>query len=440
MSSSDRRVVITGVGLISPLGHSADELWQSLSTGKSGVSVIDAIPTEHFPTDVGGQCSQFTGSADNFGELDKQLKRQIKRALKLMCRDIKLGVAAAQLAIADAGFAGEHHDPVRTGTVFGSDYIITAPEDYASGIRNCFDESNQFQFEAWPEKGLTSVEPLWLLKYLPNMPASHVAIFNDLQGPSNSITVREASANLAVAEATTIIQRGSADRMIAGATGSRIHPLRTVHLVLQEQLANRNSEAAGGEATKASRPFDVGRNGMVLGEGAAVLILEELSVAQKRGAKILGEVVGYGASAVADQSGAADYQTAFKNVLLGALETSGLSPEHIGHVHAHGLSSPQIDREEAAAINEVLGDRPVTAAKSYMGNLGSGGGMVETISSLLAMRHDSLFPIMNCDNLDPDCPINAVTQGGTSAGDSFINLNITPQGQASSVVVKKWAE
>jgi 3-oxoacyl-[acyl-carrier-protein] synthase II len=438
MSSSDRRVVITGVGLISPLGHSADELWQSLTTGKSGVSVIDAIPTEHFPTDVGGQCSQFTGAADNFGDLDKQLKRQIKRALKLMCRDIKLGVAAAQLAIADAGFAGEHHDPVRTGTVFGSDYIITAPEDYASGIKNCFDDSNEFQFESWPEKGLTSVEPLWLLKYLPNMPASHVAIFNDLQGPSNSITVREASANLAIAEATTIIQRGSAARMIAGATGSRIHPLRTVHLVLQEQLADRNSEAAGGDATKASRPFDTGRNGMVLGEGAAVLILEELSVAQKRGAKILGEIVGYGSSAVADESGAADYQTAFKNVLLGALETSGLSADQIGHVHAHGLSSPRVDREEAAAIKEVLGDRPVTAAKSYMGNLGSGGGMVETISSLLAMQNDSLFPIMNCENLDPDCPINAVTEKGTSAGDSFVNLNITPQGQASSVVVKKF--
>ena len=439
MSSSDRRVVITGVGLISPLGHSANDLWQSLSSDKSGVDVIEAIPTEHFPTDIGGECSQFTGSADDFGELDKQLKRQIKRALKLMCRDIKLGVAAAQLAISDAGMVEGNYDPIRTGTVFGSDYIVTAPEDYASGMANCLDENQKFDFDQWPEKGLTSVEPLWLLKYLPNMPASHVAIFNDLQGPSNSITVREASANLAVAEATTIIQRGSADRMIAGATGSRINPLRTVHLVLQEQLANRNSEAAGGDPAKASRPFDAGRNGMVLGEGAAVLILEELSVAQKRGAKILGEVIGYGSSAVADASGAADYQTAFKNVMLGALETSQMQAADIGHIHAHGLSSPRVDREEAAAIREVMGDCPVTAAKSYMGNLGSGGGMVEIISSLMALQHDSLFPIKNCDNLDADCPINAVTQTGTSPGDSFINLNITPQGQASSVMIKKFA-
>ena len=439
MSSSDRRVVITGVGLISPLGHTATDLWQSLSTGKSGVNVIDAIPTDHFPTDIGGQCSQFTGKADDFGELDKQLKRQIKKTLRLMCRDIRLGVAAAQLAIADAGLVEGNYEPARTGTVFGSDYIITSPEDYASGIKNCADEGGSFNFEEWAEKGLPAVEPLWLLKYLPNMPASHVAIFNDLQGPSNSITVREASANLAVAEATTIIQRGSADRMIAGATGSRIHPLRTVHLVLQEQLADRNSEAAGGDPTKASRPFDAGRNGMVLGEGAAVLILEELSVAQERGATILGEVAGYGSSAVADTNGAADYQTAFKNVMLGALETSGMQAADIGHVHAHGLSSPRVDREEAAAIKEVMGDCPVTAAKSYMGNLGCGSGMVEIISSLMAMQNDSLFPIMNCENLDSDCPINAVTQTGVSPGDSFVNLNITPQGQSSSVLIKKFA-
>lgn len=438
MSSSDRRVVITGVGLISPLGHSASDLWTSLSSGTSGVGVIDAIPTDHFPTDIGGQCSQFNGTADDFGELDKQLKRQIKKTLKLMCRDIKLGVAAAQLAISDAGFTEGGYDPTRTGIVFGSDYIITSPEDYTSGIKNCFDDNNNFDMANWPEKGLPSVEPLWLLKYLPNMPASHVAIFNDLQGPSNSITVREASANLSVAEATTIIQRGSADRMIAGATGSRIHPLRTVHLVLQEQLADRNSEAAGGDPAKASRPFDSGRNGMVLGEGAAVMILEELSVAQARGAKILGEVAGYGSSAVADTTGAADYQTAFKNVMLGALETAGVQASDVGHIHAHGLSSPRVDREEAAAIREVMGDCPVTAAKSYMGNLGSGGGMVEIISSLMAMQNDSLFPILNCENLDADCPINAVTKPGTSPGDSFVNLNITPQGQASSVMVKKF--
>ncbi|MEL7499187.1 MAG: beta-ketoacyl-[acyl-carrier-protein] synthase family protein [Planctomycetota bacterium] len=437
MSFSDRRVVITGMGLISPLGHSSNQLWEALTNQRSGVSQLDAIPTEHLPTDIGGQCREFQGAIDDFGELDKQLKRQIKRGLKLMCRDIKLGVAAAQLAINDAGLTPDNYDPARFGTVFGSDYIITVPNDYASGIQQCLDEDHQFQFSDWAEKGLTEVEPLWLLKYLPNMPASHVAIFNNLQGPSNSITVREASANLAVAEAATIIARGSADRMVAGATGSRIHPLRTVHLVLQEQLANRNSDAADGDPTKACRPFDKDRNGMVLGEGAGVMILEELSVAQERGADILAEIIGYGSSAVASPEGEPDYQTAFENVLLGALETSGCDANSIGHVHAHGLSSPRLDRDEAVAIEKIVGACPVTAAKSYMGNLGSGGGMIEMISSILAVKNDSLFPILNCDALDSECPINAVTEP-QSAGNSFINLNITPQGQASSVIVRKW--
>lgn len=439
MSSTDRRVVITGMGLISPLGHCPTELWDSLTQGKSGIRVIDAIPTDHFPSDIGGQCSQFTGEIEDFGELDKQLTRQIKRALKLMCRDIKLGVAAAQLAFSDAGISADEFDPASFGTVFGSDYIITSPEDFSSAISECLNEQREFQFDDWAEKGISQVEPLWLLKYLPNMPASHVAIFNNLQGPSNSITVREASANLAVAEAMTIIQRGSADRMIAGATGSRIHPLRTVHLVLQEQLANRNSEIAGGDPSKSCRPFDLHRNGMVLGEGAGVLVLEELSAAEKRGAKIFGEVVGYGSSAVANEQGIPDFKTAFENVLLGGLETSGIDKSAIGHVHAHGLGSPLVDIEEAKAIQNILGQTPVTAAKSYMGNLGSGSGIVEIISSVMAMQNGTLFPIMNCDSLDPECPINAVTGNDVPAGECFINTNVTPQGQASSVVIKKWS-
>jgi 3-oxoacyl-[acyl-carrier-protein] synthase II len=270
------------------------------------------------------------------------------------------------------------------------------------------------------------------------MPASHVAIFNDLRGPSNSLTVREASANLAVAEAMTIIQRGTADIMISGSTGSRIHPLRTIHMALQEQLADRHTEAAGGDPEKASRPFEAHRTGMVLGEGAGVIVLEELASAEKRGAKILGEVVGYGSSTVADPKGVANYKTAFSNVLKGALETSGLPVADIGHIHAHGLSSPKVDREEATAIQEVVGDKPVTAAKSYFGNLGGGSGMVELISSLLAIEHETLFPVLNFESPDKDCPISVVHESGTSPGNSFINLNITPQGQASSVLVRKF--
>ena len=243
MSNSDRRVVITGMGIISPLGNSCADLWAAVSQGGSGVDLIQRLPTEHLPSDVGGEARQFTGNIDEFGELDKKVKRAIKKGLKLMCREIQMGVAASQLALADAGLGPESYDPDRIGTMFGSDYIITEPFEYARGVKNCLAADGQFNFASWAEHGLTEVEPLWLLKYLPNMPASHVAIYNDLRGPSNSITVREASAYLAIAEATKTIQRGSADIMVAGATGSRIQLLRTIHLSLQEQLADRHAAA-----------------------------------------------------------------------------------------------------------------------------------------------------------------------------------------------------
>ncbi|MDA8563448.1 beta-ketoacyl-[acyl-carrier-protein] synthase family protein [Mariniblastus sp.] len=437
MPASDRRVVITGLGLISPLGNSPTELKESLDSGRSGIAKMDLLPTDHLPADFGGECKQFTGKIDNFGPLEKKMQRSIKKGLRLMCREIQMGVAASQLAITDAGLTPESCDPTRIGTLFGSDYIITRPEEFASGVQSCLNDQQEFQMNQWADNGLAKVEPLWLLKYLPNMPASHVAIYNQLRGPSNSLTVREASPSLAIAEATTIIQRGTADIMVAGATGSRIQPLRTLHVVLQEQLADRNAAVAGGDPTKACRPFDVDRNGIVLGEGAGVMILEEFEFAKARGAKILGEVIGYGSSSVASPAGVANYQTAFQNVIEGALETSELSAADIGHVHAHGLGTIRCDAEEAKAINATLGDTPVVAAKSLMGNLGGGSGMVEMIGSLLAVNDGQLFPTANCDSLDPACPINLVTQPGTAAGDTFINLNVTPQGQASSIAIRK---
>ena len=397
------------------------------------MDILKRVPSEHLTSDIGGECSDFTGDVADFGEVEKKLKRNIKKSLRLMCREIQLGVAAAQLAIANANLE-DHYDPSRIGTLFGSDYIITEPTEFASGVANCLNGSEDFDFSSWAENGLTKVEPTWLLKYLPNMPASHIAILNDLQGPSNSLTVREASANLAVAEATTIIRRGSADAMIVGSTGSRIHPLRTVHVVLQEALADRNAPGIDGDATKACRPFDSHRCGMVLGEGAGAIMLENLESAQKRGATIYGEVVGYGSSLVAP-GGVPDHKKVFENVILGSLETANIKADDLGHVHAHGLSSVSVDQQEAAAIKGLLGDIPVTAAKSYMGNLGAGGGMVELIASLLAMKNDQLFPILNYDSPDETCPVNVV-KTAASPGEMFLNLNCTPQGQASAVVVK----
>jgi 3-oxoacyl-[acyl-carrier-protein] synthase II len=315
---------------------------------------------------------------------------------------------------------------------------MTLPDEFTEAIRACTD-GNGFHFGRWAESGMRKIDPLWLLKYLPNMPACHVAIYNDLRGPNNSLTLREAAANLAIAEAYCTIARGSADTMLAGATGSRVHPLRTLHIVLQEEIATGDDV----DPVRLSRPFDRDRRGMVLGEGAGVVVLEELSSAQRRGAKTLGEIVGYGSSTVWDRRGLARRGAALENAMQAVLRSAQLDPDDIGHVHAHGLATRSSDAEEAQAIERVFGGRdapvPVTTAKGHFGNLGAAGGSVELIASLLALEHGWLFPILNYATPDPECPIYAARHG-TASGDSFMNVNVSPVGQASAIVVRRLAD
>jgi 3-oxoacyl-[acyl-carrier-protein] synthase II len=180
---------------------------------------------------------------------------------------------------------------------------------------------------------------------------------------------------------------------------------------------------------------------MVVGEGAGALVLESITSAQSRGATIYGEVVGHGSSTVLDRNCVAKLDEALANAMRQALRTAEMAPGEIGHVHAHGLATHHSDVQESKAINALFGDRadaiPVTAAKSYFGNLGAGGGVVELIASLLALHHDQLFPVLNYETPDPDCALNVVHDEGTRSGDSFINCNVTPQGQASAIIVRK---
>jgi 3-oxoacyl-[acyl-carrier-protein] synthase II len=435
MSTASRRVVITGAGLISPLGNSRQALWEALQAGRSGVGPIRCLPSAALPFRCAAEAWDFQGKIDDFGDLSSEQKRTIRKGLKVMCREIQMGVASAQLALQDAGLHSGDYDVDRTGAVYGSDYIMTAPQEFTEGVRRCLDEQGHFDFSRWASEGLSQVTPLWLLKYLPNMPASHIAIYNDMRGPNNSITLREASSNLAVAEAFCTIQRGHADIMLAGATGTRLHPLRTVHTVLQEEIAPGEDEPE-----RLCRPFDRDRRGMVLGEGAAAVVLEALETARARGATVLGEVVGYGSSASMTPQGGADSRQALQNVIVQALGKAGLKPGDVGHIHAHGLATRKDDIDEAAAIVAIFGDNgprtPVTAAKSYFGNLGAAGGMVELITSLLALQDGSLFPIRNYETPDPDCPVAAAQGSATPAGNCFLNLSVTPHGQASAVVIR----
>lgn len=434
-SARARRVVITGMGVVCPLGSSLADVWAALESGQSGVTECDLLPDipRELPLRFAGQCRQFTGNIDDFGELEKEKKKAIRKGLKMMCRETQMAVAAAELALVDAALAAGSFDPERSGVVLGSDYMLTVPEDYVDSIQRCTHDG-RFDFGEWGEAGLDQMTPLWMLKYLPNMPASHIAILNDLRGPNNSLTLREASSNMAVGEAYSTVARGHADVMLAGATGTRILPMQAIHAVQTEQLAHEECDPAA-----ASRPFDKHRTGMVAGEGAGVVVLEARAAAEARGARIYGEVIGLGSSIVADRQLRGNCRLALAGALKAALHDTGLAPRELGHINAHGLATPERDVEEAAALLDVLGEAakqvPVAALKSYFGNLGAGSGVVELIGSLLALQHHHLPRVLNYETPDPACPL-AVAGADAAPGESFLTLSVTPQGQAAVLAVR----
>lgn len=441
MTNASQRVVITGLGVVCPLGRDLETFWQNLTSGVSGITALDCLPTEGLPFRSGGQAKCFTGDIENFGPLEKSLQRSIKKNQKVMCREIEMGVAACQMALTHSGLANpETRNPERTGIVYGSDYIVTRPEEYSDGVAACMDADGNFQMPLWPTIGRPKVNPLWLLKYLPNMPASHVAIYNDLRGPSNSVTIREASSASSITEAVATIRRGAADVMLAGATGSRLEPLRALHFSVADKLASERANPS-----EMSRPFDIDRDGSVLGEGAGALVLESLEHAVARGAKIWGEIIAGRSSAVGPSHLGSDrdgIRIATKNVLSGLLERAKqagvqISPDTV-HIHACGKSEVEADLSEASGIHDCLGEMPipVTTAKSFFGNLGAGSGAVEIVASCLALENRALFPVLHCKSLDPKCRITLPTPK-TGSGDSFAHLAFSGQGQASGVFIRR---
>lgn len=433
--NESQRVVITGVGLISPLGNTPQEFLAALRNRRSGVAPLQAVPPGTLPVSNGAEARYFTGAIEQFGELDKALQKSIRKGQKVMCREIEMGVAAAQLALLNSAFDAQKRDADRTGVIYGCDYIMTLPEEFTAGILKCLNDQGEFNFQRWAELGLPQVNPLWLLKYLPNMPASHIAIYNDLRGPNNSLTLREASAGAAIAEAHSTISRGHADALLVGATGSRVLPFRALQSTMQEKLAADCDDPA-----RMSRPFAPDRDGAVLGEGAGALMIESLANAKSRSANILAEVLGYGSSAVGESQTPKYQQKALENSIRAAMRGAGKQPT-IGHISAHGLGTIETDSQEANAIAACFGPAdqapPVVAAKSYFGNIGAGSGMLEVIASLLCFTQDRLFDTLNCKTPANDCPIRIATSD-TPAGDSFISLNVTPQGQANAVRIARY--
>jgi len=437
-----RRVVITGMGVVCPLGLTLDDLWSGLIEGRSGVAPLQSFPCGGLPLHHAAEARAFTGDIDNFGPLDGERKKAIRKGLKVMCRESQMAVAAAQRALHECGIlaggaAAAGLRPERFGCVFGSDYMLTLPEDFTASVAKCRGAEGLFEFDRWASEGMPQLTPLWLLKYLPNMPASHIAIYNDFRGPSNSLTLREASGHLALGEAVVTIQRGAADVMVVGATGTRVHPMKTVHALQCEQVAMGEDDPAGW-----SRPFDRTRKGMVLGEGAAVIVLEEIEHARARSAAIHGEVLGHAARSAGLAGGVGLKRRALGLAMRRALEMAGVGPESLSHIHAQGLGTVVGDREEAAALRDVLGDAaeriPTVAAKSHFGNLGAGSGLVECVASLLAGKRGELFPLLNYEHPDPACRIRPARRGDP-AGEIFLSSAVTPQGQAGSVVIRSVA-
>jgi 3-oxoacyl-[acyl-carrier-protein] synthase II len=305
------------------------------------------------------------------------------------------------------------------------DACWSVTEETATGLK--------FQYDKWGGHGLNVLEPLWLLKYLPNMPACHIGIAVEARGPNNSLTLDDASGNLAVGEASRIIQRDRADIMIAGTTGTKLHSVKTMHAALWNDLAKGN-----GAPETWCRPFDAHHTGQVVAEGACALILETPEHAEGRGATVYGEVLGMGSSCATARDGSADVATAVANALRAALNDAGVEPSDVGHVNAHGVAIPSVDVAEAQGIRRVFPKGvPVTGLKGYLGNAGAGSGVQELAASLLALRAGLVPQTLNCDEVDPACDIDVVT-GGHRPTDNrlFVNVNVTRAGQASALVVR----
>lgn len=428
MASSSRRAVVTGIGLLTPVGLTHDAIWQALQSGQSGVRTLHGYDTSALPVHFAGEIVGF--------DAKKYLDKDSRKSLKVMARTIQLAVAAAHLALNDSGVDKAQLDPTRFGCEFGSGLIATELEELGSAAQvssNC--QPGTVDLERWGTKGLEQMPPLWMLKYLPNMLACHVSILHNAQGPNNTVTESDVASVLALGEAFRIIGRDQADFFLVGGADSRLSPLSLVRQCLFQPLSKRNDAPE-----KASRPFDKQRDGLVVGEGAGVLTLEELGHAQNRGARIYGEVVGFGAAFDRKHTG-----DGIARAIRVALKEAGIGPDDIDHINAHGISTVEGDIWEARGLQAVFGQCaqpvPVFAFKSYVGNLGAGGGLAELSISLLAQQRGSVPPTLNYEEPDSNCILPVLTGNSRPVEKPcFIKVSATDLGQCAAVVIRKWKE
>mgnify|MGYP001549135520 FL=1 len=392
-----RRVVVTGIGMINPMGHDPETVWSGLKEGKSGVARTTLFDARGFPTQISAEVKNW--DITQCGEPADQWKNR--------GRHTKFAAGAAKQAIADSQVLDSIGDPTRFGVYLGSG---EGNQDFLtfSKMMSAALAGGQYDASKFIAAGLDLLDPAVELEQEPNMPAAHLATMFNAQGPNSNCLTACAASSQAVGEATEMIRRGDADVMLAGGTHSMIHPFGVTGFNLLTALSERNDEP-----TKASRPFDRLRNGFVLGEGSAMVILEELEAAEERGAKIYGEVAGYGTTA--DAYRITDIPPDGHGGIAAmrmAIADAGLSPAEVDYVNAHGTSTTVNDKVETKACKEVFGENaakvPVSSTKSMMGHLIAAAGVTEMIVCLLSIRDSVLPPTINYENPDPECDLDYV--------------------------------
>lgn len=378
-----KRVVVTGLGAVTPIGNNLQQYWQSLLAGRSGVAPVTLFDASQHSCQIAAEVKDF----DPHNYLDK-------KEAKRMDRFAQFALAASQQAIDDAKFVIDELNADRIGVLIGTG---------VGGIRVMEDQK-----EILLNKGPRKVSPFTIPMMIANMAAGLTAIHTGARGPNSCTVTACAAGSHAIGDAFRLIQRGYATAMISGGTEAAVTPLSFAGFCSAKALSGRNDEP-----TRASRPFDRDRDGFVMGEGAGILLLEELEHAVGRGAKIYGEIVGYGMTCDAYHitSPSPNGQGATKAIEL-AIADGSLSPEDIDYINAHGTSTGANDTTETQAIKKALGTRakdiPISSTKSMTGHLLGGSGGIEAVAVLMAIANDRVPPTINLDNPDPECDLDYV--------------------------------
>src|SRR5579875_746493 len=411
-----RRVVVTGLGLICGVGYTAPEVWDGLMAGKSGVAEITAF-------DLEGHSVRIAAEVKNF---DPHKFIPVKEARK-MGRFIHFAMAAAEEAMLHSGLQVTPENADNVGVHIGS------------GIGG-FDIIER-EHTALMNGGPRRISPFFIPASIVNLAAGHVSIRWGAKGPNEATATACTSSAHSIGDAFRIIQRGDADAMIAGGAEGAITPLSVGGFAAMKALSTRNEDP-----THACRPFDKDRDGFVVGEGAGILILEELEFAKRRGANVLAEIIGYGMSADAfHMTGMAPEGEGCRRAMLNALRVAGITPDKIDYINAHATSTPLGDALESKAIENVFGERAlnhtllVSSTKSMTGHLLGGAGGLEAVITILAMQHQIAPPTINLDNVDPECRLNYVPHKPQPCKiDYALSNSFGFGGTNGSLIFKRW--